>query len=199
MTLDDALQQGDYQAAVAMLDAQLKASPDPDKLFMSVELKGFLEDFDRALRDLEDLDRQLPGHGISEEFGHVLSNARIWCRRQTVPDFPNRRASLGAELPAYSMAYAEAIRLHAGRQFEAAREQLEQAKPQVKRAPGELVFAQGRSMPFADVRDVDDLTGPHLVCSHPQALLDIPFAHIAELEFPPGGGLSGHALEARSG
>src|SRR5262245_29411328 len=101
MTFDEVLQGGDYKAAVAMLDAQLKVSPDPGKLFMSVELKGFLEDFDGALQDLAELNKQLPGRGFSEEFGHVLANGRVWCRRQTVADFPNRRASLGAELPLY--------------------------------------------------------------------------------------------------
>jgi protein involved in temperature-dependent protein secretion len=188
MTLDDALQQGNYKAAVAMLDTELRASPDPAKLFMSVELRGFLEDFDGALSDLEELDRQLPGRGVSEEFGPVLVNGRVWCRRQTVADFPNRRASLGAELPAYSMEYAEAVRLHARGEFESTRQHLEQVKPQVRPAPGELFFAQGQSIAFADVRDADDLTGPHLVCSHPEALLDIPFAHLAELEFFPGRG-----------
>src|SRR5947209_2483622 len=102
MTLDDALEQGDYKAAVAMLDAELKASPDPGKLFMSVELKGFLEDFDGAMKDLDELDRQLPGRRFFEAFSHVLSNGRAWCLRQTVPDFPFERSSLGTAPPDYS-------------------------------------------------------------------------------------------------
>jgi protein involved in temperature-dependent protein secretion len=188
MTLDEALQQGDYKSAVSILDAELKAAPDPGKLFMAVELKGFLEDFDGALRDLQELDRQLPGRGFLEEFSHVLVNGRVWCRRQTVPDFPNSRASLGEEVPGYSVAWVEAVRLHGRGEFEGARQQLERAKALVSPSPGELIFARGQTKTFDDLRDADDLTGPHLVCSHPQALLDIPFAHIAELEFFPGQG-----------
>jgi protein involved in temperature-dependent protein secretion len=188
MTLDDALQRADYGSALAMLDAELRATPNPRKLFLSVAMKGFLEDFDGALKDLEELDRQLPAKGFGVAFAHVLENGRVWCRRQTVPDFPNFRVSLGGELPRWSMAHAEAIRLHARGEFEKARQQLEQVKPQVRPAPGQVFFVSGQRMSFADLRDADDLTGPHLVCSVPQALLDLPFAHIAELKFFPSRG-----------
>jgi protein involved in temperature-dependent protein secretion len=185
MTLDDALKQGDYRSAVAILDAELKTTPDPGKLFMSVELKGFLEDFDGALKELQELDRQLPGRGVLEEFGHVLVNGRTWCQRQTVPGFRAPRAVLGEEFPGYSKACAEAIDLHSCGEYARAQQVLEQARSQAPQVPGELIFVQGGTKVFADLRDADDLTGPHLVCSHPKALLDIPFACIAELEFFP--------------
>lgn len=127
MTLDEALQQGDYHSAVTMLDAELRTAPDPGKLFMAMELKGFLEDFDGAIADLEALDPLLADRGIRDEFRPVLVNARTWCRRQTVPDFESRRASLGTEIPAFSMAHAEAIRLHARGDYQQAGAQLERA------------------------------------------------------------------------
>jgi hypothetical protein len=34
---------------VALLDVELWTAPDPAKLFLAVELKGFLEEFDAAL------------------------------------------------------------------------------------------------------------------------------------------------------
>jgi protein involved in temperature-dependent protein secretion len=188
MTLDDALQKAEYTSAVAILDAELRVAPDPNTLFLSMELRGFLEDFDGALKDLETLDRQNPARRLGEQFAHVLENGRVWCRRQTVPDFPNFRASLGAELPPWSKAHADAMRLHARGEFEKAREKLEQLKPQIRPATGQVFFASGQSLSFADVSDADDLTGPHLVCSVPQALLDLPFAHLAELEFYPARG-----------
>jgi protein involved in temperature-dependent protein secretion len=184
MTLEDAIQQGDYQSAIELLDAELKASTDPGKLFMSVELKCFLQDFDGAITDLERLAQDVSYDNLLKEFRPVIANAQTWCHRQTIAEFPNQRASI-CTLPDYSMLFDDALRLHAAADHSLAKTRLDQAKPLVPKAGGELQFWEGNSLSFADLWDADDLTGPHLVCSHPQALLDIPFAQISEVEFLP--------------
>ncbi len=187
MSLEDALAQGDYQAAVDLLDAEQQASVDAGKLFMAVELKCLLQDFDGAMTDLETLAQSLSDEAVLEEFRPVITNAQTWCHRQTIANSGSQRASIGA-LPDYSMLFDEAMRLHAAGDHKQATNKLDKAKPEVPPAGGEVQFGEGNSMSFRDVWDADDLTGPHLVCSHPQALLDIPFSQISELEFlPPRG------------
>src|SRR5262245_62931024 len=157
MTLDEAIQQGDYAEAVALLE-ELKAGPDPGKLFMRAEMKAFLEDFDGALSDLEELDRQEPGRGTLAQFGPVFTNAREWCHRQTVAGTPAKRASL-AETPAWARGYCLALMCHARGDFAQANQELEQAQRLLTPTPGELTFVGGRTMAFTDLRDADALTG----------------------------------------
>lgn len=182
MSLDDALAQGDYQHAVELLDAELRESADAGKLFMAVELKCFLQDFDGAMCDLERLAETLSDEALLEEFRPVITNARLWCDRQTIANSGSQRASVGG-LPDYSMLFDDALHFHAAGDHAQAAIQLDQAKADVPPAGGELTFGDGDTISFRDLWDADDLTGPHLVCSHPQALLDIPFSQISELEF----------------
>jgi protein involved in temperature-dependent protein secretion len=185
MSLDDALRQGDFASAVRMLEHDLRSAPDPNKLFLLVELKGYLEDFDGADADLRSLEALLPGRGYLEEIGPILANARVWCYRQTVADFKSRRAALSVDLRSYSVSYGEAVWLHARGESKKAQHQLDRARREVSPAPGELTRANGETTMFSELWDADDLTGPHLTCSHPRGLLDIPFADIAEVEFFP--------------
>ncbi len=182
MTLNDALQQGQFQQALELLDALLQESAEPGKLFLAFELKCFLQDFDGAFADLQRLAGVAPDQGILEEFGPVVANTRRWCARQTDAQFDHQRASLGG-LPDYSMLFDAALRLHAAGDYPQAKDRLQQAKLQTPNVGGELLFANGKSLSFSDLQDVDDLTGPHLVCSHPRILLDIPFSQISQLEF----------------
>lgn len=188
IALDEALQQGSYQEALTTIQRELKASPKPALAFLSFELKAFLEDFEGALADLALFDRLLPEREYLEEFRHVLINGQTWCYRQTLPDFPHCRACLGIPIPEYSIGFAEAIQHHASGNFEQALAHLQTAQAMVPKTSGELTLLGGHRLAFTHLSDSDALTGPHLVCSHRGALLDLPFAHLSELEFLPGNG-----------
>ena len=182
--LDQALQTGDYEEAVKLLEGDPSTQSDPGKLFMVVELKTLLEDFDGATTDLEKLSQLEQGDVIKAEFEHIIVNARLWCQRQAVPELGDKRLGFD-DTPKHAFVYTMAMHFHADGQKDMTKNILEQAQTEIPKTAGKLYYTNGRSMAFSDARDADDLTGPFLTCSLPEGLFDVPFTHLAEIEFLP--------------
>ncbi len=183
MTVEQAIEQGDFVGALSLLDAQLRAAPAPGQHFLAFELKALLEDFAGAEAQLAELELLEPDSaGVVIEFRKSLAGATARAARRVDPEQAGRRAAL-ATPPPHSHLYVEAATLHARREHAAAAQVLAEARRRTPPLAGSLTFLDGPVMPFLDITDSDDLTGPHLECVGSIGLLDVPLHSITAIEF----------------
>jgi protein involved in temperature-dependent protein secretion len=188
MTVEQAIEQGDFVGALSLLEAQLRVAPAPGAHFLCFELKALVEDFAGADAQLDELERLAPDSaGAVVEFRKCLEAAAARATRRDDPEQAGRRAAFTPP-PPHSHRYVEAATLHARRDHAAAAQVLADARARTPPLAGSLTFVDGPAMEFADITDSDDLTGPHLECVGKNGLLDLPLHSITAIEFLPGRG-----------
>lgn len=184
MDAEQLIQQGDFEGALRVLDADPRTTTEPERLLMVFNLRTRIEEYDGALAALEQLVRVAPDFAAGAGFLQDCAEAE---RTRTARRRDARAAgdrSLPVGTPSHvTLECIKAATLHAeGRHEEVAQllTALEQSTPAV---PGTLTRTNGAVLRFTHLTDSDGLTGPHLPCFVGRTLVEVPYADLKEVSF----------------
>jgi len=187
MTIEQRMQDGDFEGALALLHEQTAGpSPDPGLLLMRFNLEVRVQRFDAAERSIRRVIELAPQ--VAAPMNAFARNARAEAAataRMTNPTAASRRSGVGAP-PPFALAYVKAAVLHAQRDHAGAAAALAAAKPMTPAMPGTLTWRNGRTARFADLVDSDDLTGPILPCYEGETVLDLAYSQLRSVTFLDG-------------
>jgi type VI secretion system protein ImpE len=179
MSIDESIQAGDFETALALLSAQT-AGPqaDPGQLLTAFSMEVRLQRFDAAEVSMRRLLAAAPQ--VAErmsEFGRAARAEAAATARLTNPAAAGKRATVGTP-PPHAMAYVKAAVLHAQKDYAGAAAALAEAKPLTPAVAGTMTWGNGRKARFLNLTDSDDLTGPTLPCYDRETVLDLPYSEL---------------------
>jgi protein involved in temperature-dependent protein secretion len=182
MSVDECIQSGDFEGALAQLSAQT-AGPqaDPGQLLTRFNMEIRLQRFDVAEISMRRLLAAAPQ--VAErmsEFGRAGRAEAAATARLTNPAAAGTRATMGMP-PPHAMAYVKAAVLHAQKDHAGAKAALAEAKSLTPATAGTLTWGNGRKARFVDLTDSDDLTGPTLPCYDRETALDLPYSELRSI------------------
>jgi protein involved in temperature-dependent protein secretion len=183
MTIEQCVRQGEFEAALRLIEESVAATPDPGLMLMAFNLEVRLQRFDAAERSIQRL-LELAPH-LAEPMTEFARNARAEAKlaaRLTDPLLAGQRTSTGVP-PPHALAYVQAAVHHANGDYAAAAAAIESARQQTPSTPGTLTWRNGRRARFDHLVDSDDLTGPILPCYDGDAVLDLPYAQLRSIHF----------------
>lgn len=184
MTSPSLFEQGEYQAALAEVQ-QATSGPaaTPDHLLTRFNLEVRLQQYDAARATAARLSAVAPQiMPVLRGYMDAAAAEERAARRLTDPELASKRSTVGLP-PPFAIAYVQAAAAHARRDAAAARAALAEARKMAPPVAGTLVLLGGSEVPFADLIDTDELTGPILPCYEGSQLLDLPYADLREVVF----------------
>lgn len=182
MAVDECIQAGDFEGALAQLSAQT-AGPqaDPGLLLTTFSMQVRLQRFDAAEVSMRRLLAAAPQ--VAErmsEFGRAGRAEAAATARLTNPAAAGKRATMGIP-PPHAMAYVKAAVLHAQRDYGSAAAALAEARQYTPAVAGTATWENGRKARFVNLTDSDDLTGPVLLCYDRETVLDLPYSELRSI------------------
>lgn len=184
MTIEQRIQQGDFDGALALLAGELRAAtPDAGQLLMAFNLEVRLQRFEAAQATMQRLLAQAPE--LAGPLGILARNARaeaLATARLVDPRLAAQRSGIGPP-PPHAMLYVKAAVHHAQRDHAGAFAALRDAQAKSPAMPGTMTWRNGRTARFADLADSDDLTGTTLPCYAGDSLLDVSYSQLRSISF----------------
>jgi protein involved in temperature-dependent protein secretion len=184
MTIEQRMQDGDFEGALALLHEQTAGPrPDPGQLLMVFNLEVRLQRFAAAEQSIRRLIEVAPE--VAAPMTAFARNARAEAAattRMTDVATASRRAGIGAP-PPHALAFVKAAVRHAQRDHAGAVAALAEARAITPASPGTLTWRNGRTARFADLMDSDDLTGPVLPCYDGETVLDLAYSQLRSVTF----------------
>ena len=179
MSVDECIQSGDFEGALALLSAQT-AGPqaDPGLLLTTFSMEVRLQRFDAAEVSMRRLLAAAPQVADRmSQFGRTGRAEAAATARLTNPAVAGKRATIGMP-PPHAMVYVKAAVLHAQKDHAGAAAALAEARPLTPATAGTMTWGNGRTARFLDLTDSDDLTGPNLPCYDGETPLDLPYSEL---------------------
>jgi len=175
------IQAGELEKSLDAVERMLAEESDGGVALLAAVLQTQLERFDTALGTLEALaSRAEAWRGLAQELTLCVVAEKMRAERTRDPDAASKRAGI-APPPEFAQWQLEAAVYHAAGEHDEAKEMLERARAAAPTLEGRVIETSGRVMPFTDLCDTDDLTGPMLQAIGPRGLLDIPFSDLASV------------------
>lgn len=185
MSIDKAVQEGDFAGAVALLEKNVGSKREAGTLFMLFELKVLIEDYDGAERALDEVVALEPKVApmMSEMRACLVSERERKARR--APHAKGPRRGLAPPQP-FQMAAAKAAMVFANGDLAGATAALDQVRSLRPKVAGALVRhapAPAVTVPFVDITDSDDMLGGTLEVVGPDGVVDVAFAELRSIVF----------------
>ncbi|NTX58093.1 type VI secretion system accessory protein TagJ [Myxococcus sp. CA039A] len=181
--IEQHLAEGSFQEALRLIEAEVSKAPSGERLLMAFNVRVRLEDYDGALRALEDLEKLEPEVSEAVTFLHHCAELeRLHSLRRKDAERAKERGALQAPQP-FSRAYLQAAVSHAKGEFSDAARALEEGARSAPKTSGMLTRTNGVRVRFSDLTDSDELTGPHLPCFQGGTVLDVPFSELRSIQF----------------
>lgn len=180
----DALRDGKNEEARDILDKVIaEGDKEPGTRLLLFAARVQLQDYEGAKKALEDLLALAPtSAGLAKKLGACATSERIYVKRLADPKLAGERTSFGPP-PPFSLAYVKAMTEHAAKNFKGAAKTLEAANAARPKTPGVVETQSGDRVPFVDIVDSDDLTGPTIPFYYEGRVFDVPFADLKSLTF----------------
>jgi protein involved in temperature-dependent protein secretion len=184
MTVDELINQGDLEGALALLREQTAGpQPNPEHLLTAFRVEVRLQRFEGAEGWMRRLIESQPA--AAQAMGALLRTARAEAKaaaRLVDPAVAGKRAALGAP-PPHGLVFVKAAVLHAQKDYAGAAAALAEAKGSTPAVAGTLTWIDGRKARFVDLTDSDDLTGPILPGYEGDTVLDLPYSQLRSVSF----------------
>lgn len=175
--------EGGFQEALQLLEAELSRAPSGNRLLMAFNVRVRLEDYEGALRALDEMVKLEPGVSEAATFlEHCARLERLHSLRRKDAGLASERGALQEPQP-FSRAYLQAAVFHAKGEYSDAARALAEGTGSAPRVSGTLTRTNGARVRFSDLTDTDDLTGPHLPCFKDGTVLDLPFSELRSIQF----------------
>lgn len=180
----EALREGKTEQARALLeDAIASGDTEPGTRLVLFAARVQLQDWTGAKRALEEVVQLAPNAAeLAKKLGASAQAEQIYVKRLADPKLAGERTSFGPP-PPHALAWVKAMTEHAGGDFAAAKKTLEQANASRPKSPGVLATRHGDRVPFADILDSDDLTGPTIPLFYDGRVFDVAFSDLKSLTF----------------
>lgn len=179
MSVDECIQSGNFEGALAQLSAQTSGpQADPGQLLTRFSMEARLQRFDAAEASMKRLLAAAPQVADRmSAFGRAARAEATATARLTNPAAAGQRSTVGMP-PPHAMAYVKAAVLHAQRDHAGAAAALAEAKSLTPATAGTLTWGNGKTARFVALTDTDDLTGPTLPCYDRETVLDLPYSEL---------------------
>ena len=175
-------ERGELAPAIEELREYTRRGPAAAELALLALLLGMAGRWEEAVVSLQRACALDPAvEGSARQLERCLSSDQLRDARRTDPARPER-AVLGGALPSFLALRAQASALHAAGDLRAARAVLERAGEATPPQGGALLTRGGTRMPFDDITDIDDLTGPCLELVE-AGLIEVPFSRARRVVF----------------
>jgi protein involved in temperature-dependent protein secretion len=119
---------------------------------------------------------------LAKKLGSCAQAEQIFVERLSDARLAGERASFG-QPPRHVLAYVKAMTEHAAGDGAAAAKTLALANAARPKTPGILATRTGDRVPFVDLLDSDDLTGPSIPFFYDGRVFDVSFAELKSLTF----------------
>jgi protein involved in temperature-dependent protein secretion len=185
MSIDDAIESGEWATAQALIHDALAVERDPAMLCHLFEVQVVTEQFEEAERTLGEItDRDATDSGTLEILAQCLRGDRLFAARRANPELVPEPDRFGSDV--LVQAHRAALAHHARGEYGRARDLLRSARDRDSQPGGEVIDHSGIKRRFMAVTDADELTGPYLVCTTVEGICEVPFHRVRRLEIGPG-------------
>lgn len=182
LSLEDLLNDGELEAALEHVRAQLGKQRDPDSMLIAFGLEVRLEQFERAQATLQRLIELVPqaASGLAA-YGRYARAEEARTKRLIDGSTASNRAAILAP-PPHLLSYSSAAVQHAQGDHAGATAAIAEAERLRPRVSGTLTRHNGAVMRFIDLVDMDALTGAVLPCFGGDTLLDLPYSQLRSVK-----------------
>lgn len=184
MTAEQAIEQGDFQGALAAL-AQETAGPsaDPSRLLMRFSMEVRLQQFAAASQTMQRIVAAAPDlAGPMGAFAAAAQAEQLATARARDPGLAGQRAGVGMP-PPYALALVKAAVCHAHGDAASALAAIKEAGAATPPIPGTLTRVNGHAQRFTALCDSDALTGATLPVYDGGKVLDLALSELASITF----------------
>lgn len=184
MNAEQAMEQGDYQAALGILGHETSgATADPAKLLMRFSAEVRLQQFPSAMQTMQRLIAAAPELAAPmNAFAAAAQAEASVAQRQRDPGVAGRRAAFGPP-PPYAMLLVQAAVCHAQGDATGARAAIQQATNATPPISGTITRHGGSTQRFTAFTDSDELTGATLLAYDGPNPLDLPLSELTSISF----------------
>ncbi|NUP10071.1 MAG: thioredoxin domain-containing protein [Polyangiaceae bacterium] len=184
MSVEEAIEKGDFRQALTSLEHETSASEvEPSRLLMRFNIEVRLQRFDAAQATMRRLVMAAPEVAAPmSAFAAAAHAEELATRRRHDPACAGRGAALGLP-PPHLLALAKAWACHANGNAHEAKAALAEAATLTPATSGTITRVGGGTQRFSAISDSDELTGATLPVYDGAKLLDLPFSELSSIAF----------------